>query len=68
MLETDVSLDVVEKSTFGVLDLFPISDLSPQSFTPSPCLSTLGTDHIPCPEEPKPNLMPSCSMPSGPGP
>jgi hypothetical protein len=45
MLETNVSLDVVEKSTFGVLDLFPISDLSPQSFTPSPCLSTLGTDH-----------------------
>jgi len=45
MLEADISLDVCEKSTFGLLDLFPISDLSPQSFTPSPCLSTLGTDH-----------------------
>jgi len=45
MLETDVSLDVVEKSTLGVLDLFPIHQFSPQSLTPSPCLSALGTDH-----------------------
>jgi hypothetical protein len=45
MLEADVSLDVVEKSTFGVLDLFPICDLSPQSLTPSPCLIAFGTDN-----------------------
>ena len=43
MLETDVSLDVVEKTTFGVLDLFPIRDLFPQSLTPTPCLIALGT-------------------------
>ena len=43
MLETDVSFDVVEKSMLGVLDFFPIRDLSPQSLTPSPCLIALGT-------------------------
>jgi hypothetical protein len=43
MLETDQSLDVVEKSTFGVLDFFPIHQFFPQSLTPSPCLIALGT-------------------------
>jgi hypothetical protein len=43
MLETNVSLDVVEKSTLGVLDLFPIRNLFPQSLTPTPCLIALGT-------------------------
>ena len=45
MLEADVSLDVVEKTTFGVLDLFPIRNLFPQSLTPTPCLIALGTDN-----------------------
>ena len=45
MLETDQSLDVVEKSTFGVLDFFPIHQFFPQSLTPTPCLIALGTDN-----------------------
>ena len=43
MLETNVSLDVVEKSTFGVLYSIPIHQFFPQSLTPSPCLIALGT-------------------------
>ena len=43
MLETNVSLYVVEKSTLGVLYSIPIHQFFPQSLTPSPCLIALGT-------------------------